>query len=192
MASLGIIHRDFKIANIFISKGVAKLADFGFAYKLKHGNERFHDVNIGSPVYMAPEALINNLYGPKTDTWAFGVFVFEILHGDTPLGYCETEEELSIGSRKQISVNRLNPSIHALLKDLVIKCLQVDENRRLTVAQICAEPYMIQLAKEFGGYQLADTNPSLITTSLAKNLPTQQMSSSNLHSTLHHLNMPVK
>lgn len=58
IAGLNIIHRDFKIANIFLNNGVAKLADFGFAQKLKHAEERFSDVNIGSPVYMAPEAMI--------------------------------------------------------------------------------------------------------------------------------------
>ena len=36
IAGLNIIHRDFKIANIFLNNGVAKLADFGFAQKLKH------------------------------------------------------------------------------------------------------------------------------------------------------------
>ena len=45
-------------------------------------------MNIGSPVYMAPEAMIDNLYGPKTDVWAFGIFLYEMAHGDTPLGYC--------------------------------------------------------------------------------------------------------
>lgn len=88
IAGMNIIHRDFKIANIFLNNGVAKLADFGFAQRLKHSEERFTDVNIGSPVYMAPEAMTENLYGPKTDVWAFGILLYEIVHGDTPLGYC--------------------------------------------------------------------------------------------------------
>lgn len=54
IAEFNIIHRDFKMSNIFLSNGLAKLADFGFAQKLKYAQERFTDANIGSPVYMAP------------------------------------------------------------------------------------------------------------------------------------------
>ena len=36
ISGMNIIHRDFKIANIFLHNGVAKLADFGFAQRLKH------------------------------------------------------------------------------------------------------------------------------------------------------------
>lgn len=43
---------------------------------------------------MSPEGLIDNVYGPKTDVWAFGVFIYEILHGDTPLAFCQTEADL--------------------------------------------------------------------------------------------------
>ena len=46
-----IVHRDVKVANIFIHNGEAKLADFGFA---KYTKNRFKDINIGSPIYMSP------------------------------------------------------------------------------------------------------------------------------------------
>lgn len=62
--------------------GTAKIADFGFAIKSK---EKFKDLNIGSPIYMSPEGLIYNQYGPKTDIWALGIIIYELLHGDTPL-----------------------------------------------------------------------------------------------------------
>jgi len=41
-------------------------------------------MNIGSPFYMAPEAFIDNIYGNKTDVWAFGITLYELLHGKTP------------------------------------------------------------------------------------------------------------
>jgi serine/threonine protein kinase len=49
-----IIHRDLKVANVFMSNGAAKIADFGFVRKLKYPNEKFKDINIGSPIYMSP------------------------------------------------------------------------------------------------------------------------------------------
>ena len=85
-----VIHRDFKVANIFMNDGVAKIADFGFAKKLKHPDEVFTDINIGSPIYMSPESFLYHRYGPKTDVWAFGIFLYEILHGDTPLYFCKS------------------------------------------------------------------------------------------------------
>lgn len=33
-------------------------------------------MSIGSPLYMSPEGFVNNIYGPKTDVWAFGVLIY--------------------------------------------------------------------------------------------------------------------
>lgn len=43
---------------------------------------------------MSPEGLIHNIYGPKTDIWAFGVLIYELLHGETPFAHCRTETDL--------------------------------------------------------------------------------------------------
>ena len=43
---------------------------------------------------MSPEGLIENIYGPKTDVCAFGVMIYELLHGETPFSHCRTESEL--------------------------------------------------------------------------------------------------
>lgn len=77
------------MANIFIHNGVAKIADFGFAKSVK---TKFKDINIGSPIYMSPEGLIDNIYGPKTDIWSFGILIFEMLHGETPFSHCKSEK----------------------------------------------------------------------------------------------------
>jgi serine/threonine protein kinase len=60
----GIVHRDLKPANIFLdSNNTPKISDFGFAVK---STEAFKDINIGSPIYMSPEALLKREYGPKS------------------------------------------------------------------------------------------------------------------------------
>ena len=61
-----------------LSKGVVKIGDFGFATRC---NSEFRDASIGSPAYMAPEGLVSNIYGPKTDVWSFGMLIYEIIHG---------------------------------------------------------------------------------------------------------------
>ena len=56
MQNRGIIHRDLKPANIFINDGEIKIADFGFAMKMID-SKKYSSYNVGSPVYMPPEAL---------------------------------------------------------------------------------------------------------------------------------------
>lgn len=59
-----------------------KLADFGFARKLEHGeylNEFF-----GTLSYMAPEVLLKNNYDKKADIWSLGISIFELLTGKLP------------------------------------------------------------------------------------------------------------
>lgn len=51
-------------------------------------------MNIGSPLYMSPEGYIDNIYGPKTDVWAFGIVLYELLHGKTPNSHLLDTESL--------------------------------------------------------------------------------------------------
>ena len=47
--------------------------------------------NVGSPLYMSPEALKRNIYSVKNDIWSIGIMVYELLHGETPWE-CKTEK----------------------------------------------------------------------------------------------------
>ena len=73
--TLGVVHRDLKPANIFFKNSHLQIGDFGFAVKQEKllTNEKY---NVGSPVYMPPEALNNNRYSHKSDIWAIGVIFF--------------------------------------------------------------------------------------------------------------------
>lgn len=79
MSKYKYIHRDIKPANILLKGGLAKLADFGFVTK-----EAVSTVNVGSPLYMSPEALSYSKYSEKSDIWAVGVSIFELLSGQVP------------------------------------------------------------------------------------------------------------
>ena len=82
----GIVHRDIKVENVLISKGVAKLTDFGlsiFVEKLpKNPHVTMHP--IGTPLYQAPEILDSGRFGYQSDVWALGVVVYQMVTGKVP------------------------------------------------------------------------------------------------------------
>lgn len=82
IAENGFLHRDLKPANILLRDKVVKIADFGFAKKATSNPKE--TVNVGSPLYMSPEALQGNIYTTKNDIWSVGVILYEILHGKAP------------------------------------------------------------------------------------------------------------
>jgi serine/threonine protein kinase len=78
-----IIHRDLKPMNIFLKGKELKIADFGFA-ALEEVVREPCTYNVGSPLYMPPEALLHNRYSYKSDIWALGVIYYEMLFGRVP------------------------------------------------------------------------------------------------------------
>lgn len=126
----GIIHRDLKPANIFLRTGDIKIADFGFAMK-QSDCRRYSSYNVGSPVYMPPEALNENKYSFKSDIWALGVIYYEMLTGKTPWR-AKTEKDLA---RQLISIpikKLLPPSISPSSENFLLRTLTVDLNDRMS------------------------------------------------------------
>lgn len=85
------LHRDLKAENVMLtgSPPIAKLIDFGLAAEIKMDTE-VKDVLAGTPLNLAPEILIDFLnhktitYNKKTDTYAFGILLYEIIMRDIP------------------------------------------------------------------------------------------------------------
>jgi serine/threonine-protein kinase ULK/ATG1 len=72
-----------KPSNILIANNVFKIADFGFCKTLMHDKDLTKTM-IGSPIYMAPEALKGDLYNTGADIWSIGVILFELIYGFCP------------------------------------------------------------------------------------------------------------
>lgn len=79
----GYVHRDIKPANILHKNGIYKFADFGFTVPIAELGKHRH-YNVGSPVYMPPEALKDNQFSVSCDIWALGIIFFQLLKGNVP------------------------------------------------------------------------------------------------------------
>jgi serine/threonine protein kinase len=96
---------------------------------------------------MSPEGMIEHLYGMKTDVWAFGIIIFELLHGKTPFSYCSSEYELKRAVVTSISYHTLRADLSAEIKQLVLKCLVVDHVHRPDAIALKSDPVLFSLLR---------------------------------------------
>lgn len=143
----GIIHRDLKPANIKVTpQGRVKVLDFGLA-KAIWGPERNQDVPqtaatrsaetltghiLGTPGYMSPEQTRGAPVDERTDIWAFGCVLYELLTGKRAFSGVSTLQAAIAVLECEPDWQALPPKIPARIRELLRSCLQKDPSRRLT------------------------------------------------------------
>jgi len=138
---LGIIHRDLKPHNIMIDKdGNAKIMDFGIARSFQEEGLTRAGYAVGTPAYMAPEQVEGKEVDERTDIYALGTVLYEMVTGKPPF---QGDTEFSV-AYKHIHAEpahpaTLNPLIPEEMSRIILKCLQKDKrNRYQNSAELCA------------------------------------------------------
>jgi len=82
----GIIHRDLKPSNLMLTRDdIVKVMDFGIAKRQgAPGATKVSSTSIGSPLYMAPEQILGRAVDCRTDVYALGLTLYELLSGHRP------------------------------------------------------------------------------------------------------------
>lgn len=139
----GVVHRDVKPANILLNKqGQPFVADFGIAKRISAESTITSEGRVvGTARYMSPEQASGKTRETdrRSDIYAFGVILFEMLTGDTPfrgnvraLLHQKTSEEAP-------SPRRLDPALPRDLETICLKCLEREPPKRYATAQEVAD-----------------------------------------------------
>jgi eukaryotic-like serine/threonine-protein kinase len=144
----GIIHRDIKPGNIFLtSNGQAKILDFGLAKSVRDptittdsgipADDALTGAGLlpGTAVYMSPEQARDEELDARSDIFSFGVVLYEMATGRKPFSGTNIVNILdAVMNRKPPSPLALNPALPVQLENIIGRALEKDRNKRYASA----------------------------------------------------------
>ena len=120
----GVVHRDVKPDNILITQGgTLKLGDFGIA-RIESNQKTRAGIALGTPTHMAPEQIRGESADARSDLYAAGVVLFQLLTGQRPFSGTMLSMALKVLNEPAPKPSSINPQVMASLDDVVARALQ--------------------------------------------------------------------
>ncbi|KAF8017708.1 hypothetical protein BT93_H2796 [Corymbia citriodora subsp. variegata] len=173
VASIPIIHRDIKSANILLDANhTAKVSDFGASKLIPLDQTQLFTMFQGTWGYLDPEYLLTSQLTEKSDVYSFGVVLVELLTGKKALSFDRSEEERSLAmyflsSLKNDKLFQIveeviaNEGINEQVREvanLAKRCLTVKAEERPTMREVAIELERLRAMANHYGVSSTDVN----------------------------------
>ncbi len=157
----GIVHRDLKPENVLLADdGRIKIADFGLARASTH-NTATSQALLGTIAYLSPELISRGEADLRSDIYALGIMMFEMLTGAQPY---QGDQAVTIAYQHQNDIvpppSSKNPAIPALFDELVDWCTRRSADERPPHARAVLE-HLVEIEKLLGAETLATATMDL-------------------------------
>jgi Serine/threonine protein kinase len=132
----GVIHRDLKPPNIMIcTNGAVKLMDFGIARPVDVSFQTMDGLVSGTLQYLSPEQLEKKSLDVRTDLYALGVLLYEIVMGVNPFPQTNFSQLVANKTKNKFrSIEGFHIKLNKRLKQVIYKCMQHDPQKRIASA----------------------------------------------------------
>ncbi|KAK8549037.1 hypothetical protein V6N12_061937 [Hibiscus sabdariffa] len=164
-ASVPIIHRDIKLANILLDeKYIAKVSDFGASRLIPSDEAHITTIVQGTFGYLDPEYMLTSLLTEKSDVYSFGVVLIELLTGQKAVCFKRSEEKrvLAMYFVSSMKEDRLLDVLdHRVLKDENVEQLKEVAGLARRCVRMKGEerPTMKEVAHELAGLKAMPKHP---------------------------------
>ncbi len=157
-----LVHCDIKPHNILMMPdGSAKVADFGIARAVTESTMTYTGNVVGSVHYFSPEQAKGTMITPKSDVYALGVVLYEMLTGALPFtGETPVSVAMKHLQEEPVPVRQLDPSIPPVVEAIVARAMSKDPAMRPDAAEIVKDIQQAEQMLGSGmGYAAAQPDP---------------------------------